>query len=251
MTCEEVIRFLYPLVDDELSVDTTTTVMHHLEGCAPCQAVWNALGSLRSRLRHFETKIPIPERLTDGVRARVSANRKGAGTMTSRLWLSAAAACLVALCLVFCFFLGQSKPKALISSDLIEYYRGHDRLQTAHSVRLSPAQIVSETGLEPINFPGWALVTAEICYLGDQRQQLVHLTYTAVVDGKAQSIDCFELPRGSFDPRGLYKQLINGRTLCCGRIDDLSIIELPAAKQDDILVSSMPEEKLFSLAPGI
>jgi len=51
MTCQEVSRFVYPFLDNELTVRETLEIQEHLERCPPCRAEYETERRIRALMR--------------------------------------------------------------------------------------------------------------------------------------------------------------------------------------------------------
>ncbi len=253
MNCQEVQHHLSPLLDNELSVDVTASVMHHLDHCISCQADWTAENQLRAALLQSIASIKAPSNLVDRLQRAVEEDRRFSKRLRTRFTpraLVLVAASLAALGIlgyaVITANLKQSISQVELSgtpSALVADYSGKALSTEQHKSLVAMRKLQQNLGFQPVTPPGWTFVKAEICSI--DKTPALHLSY---VNEKKQKMSCYQVKHGLFDAKSLAKHNMKGRIFCCGKVNNVSVVYCPSENGDNILVSSLPEPMLMAIA---
>lgn len=251
MNCQEVQHHLSPLLDNELSIDVTASVMHHLDSCVSCQTDWTAENQLRATLLQSISSIAAPSNLVERIQRAVEDDRKFSNRLRSRFnpRLAMVAASIAALGVGYSVLSGnfkQGTTQAELSGNpgaLVADYSGKALTTEQHKSLVAMRELQQNLGFAPVNPPGWTFVRAEMCSI--DKTPALHLSY---VNEKRQTMSCYQVKHGLFDAKGLAKHDMKGRVFCCGKVNNVSVVYCPSEKGDNILVSALPEPMLMAIA---
>lgn len=254
MMCEKVHSLLDPVLDNELPTKTVASIMEHLNACPECQDDWDCLMALREHFQEFAKNIPIP---TNGVARLDRRIRQEDGINRTRLLSPARIAAALAVLVGTGLIIAQLKPSEKVHlpttvSILASNYRASDLQATPAQpdAQLKEMSKYLEFQVNVLQIRGWRLVSADVLHL-PKTACIAQLTYVGTVDGKEQKLVCYQSCNGMMRPDGLHAHRLDGRLVCCGQIDGMSLVYWPGDSNDHLLVSTIPEKELMALALGV
>ena len=116
--------------------------------------------------------------------------------------------------------------------------------------------------IKPIQLTGFKLAGAQIVVPVAGKSNMVRLCYTRI-NGKGKgsvksdgtgkgndSIICYQAAGGKLVAKGLNEHLIDGRKICCGEVQDKSIVFIPGQKDNSnevLLVGTISKSDLMDL----
>jgi hypothetical protein len=274
MKCTEARSKMNAAIDREINVDTEQQELQtHCDDCVNCRHELQNLTGLHNRMRDFAGAITVPVGMQERLRIRLQQDETGLAGTTSNvvgifsgpakpLALFAAVAAAVAVFWLVPFF----QPRAEIAPQIAVNRANQPAAPVSTQARaadlianFSKSAVQNEQDVQKlaraagfaVNMPqldGFKLASSEVCDLSGKR--FVRLTYNGSLAGKAGSLVCYVCPTGAFDAAGLDTHVIGGRKVCCGRMQAVSLVYLPAkAKGNDmVLVSQAPKSALMDLA---
>jgi Putative zinc-finger len=278
MNCEDVRALLGSFIDDELSVELVARMNEHIGNCLECQDERTSLMTLRSRLHDLKPELDPPsgfvERLKKGVESRQRENKNILIFRKSSYIAPLAAAAAV---LIFCLLPHQleqrapiattSKIATTVKTDLTAktvriataaktvplsaqqlYSYEHDiKKSKVLPVEYDSALAAKFTGsaAQPLHFQGWSLV--KTCVVAVNSTKAIKYSYSQKDHGKIKTMDCYQFPGGVFDASRLAHHVINGRSICCGTQDDVSLVYWKKTDKDFVLASELPRADLMSI----
>lgn len=251
MKCEEVVAFLDPLADDELPADTTVVVMNHIKGCTTCEQEWTYRFFLRRQFQELGSSIAVPG---DGLKAvDRSLERIGDGSKV-RKWIAVAASA-AAIGLASFTWVRMQAANAL-SPTVRQMVQTYDEMFVPVKTAASEPQLqalADHVRFRPgaLRFEGWTLASAEVVHLPGNPVCLLRMVFRSSFDGGQQTLLSYQACQGDVDVRGLAIRTVNGRAMHCGRSNGLSLVHWTSYGRDHMLISSIPEERLISLALGV
>jgi len=95
MNCEELARWIGPLLDGELDARNTTEVQTHLAACPACQRRYEANKTLASNIRRLDLAYAAPASLRSRINAALEAEMSGSAGVGARGGAGAGAAAVV------------------------------------------------------------------------------------------------------------------------------------------------------------
>lgn len=264
MKCERVISLLDPLLDNELPTEAAASVMEHLNQCPNCQDSWDEQMSLRRQFQEFAIDLHIPSDAVTRLDRRLRSEEKQGSIL--RLFGSGRIAVAAAFFVIAGLFVYQ-----LRSPDQVKQIQSHHKehvpalvgelttnymevaqRDTTGDVDAEFKEVVEEVefNVSKLSFQGWELTSAKVLHL-PKSACIVRLTYAAKVNGKKEQLICYQSCQGNIKPEGLSAHSIDGRQVCCGKIDGLSLVFWPSDGRDHVLIGTLPEKELMLLALGV
>lgn len=261
MKCERVLSLLDPLLDDELPTEASASVMEHLNQCHNCQDSWDEQMSLRRQFQELAQDLQIPN---DGIRRldrRLrSEEKQGLILLLFGRGRIAVAVALLALAGLLVFQLRSTeqlqpieKPHkdhmpALVGELATNYGQAVQSATTGDATEeFKGVKKEVEFNVRELSFRGWKLASAKVLHLPESAC-IVRLTYVAKINGKSEKLICYQSCQGNIKPEGLTAHSIDGRQVCCGKIDGLSLVFWPGDGRDHVLIGTLSEKELMLLA---
>ncbi len=237
MNCQEIHHYLDPLLDNELSVEESARILHHLDECASCQTQWNDLSKLRTELHDTIDGINVPAHLESSLRKAVA---KQSGSRSKIFVFSLAALSTAAA--VIAFFVFAPKESAItpiVASDIVkeEVRYGSNRQNLAHKEN-SDSQ-------NSMQLEGWTMLACQDCQIANKPAQRYNF---AKANDPTQTLSFYQLPPGQFKPQGMSEHDFDGTKLCCGEVGKHALVYFHGVGHDNVLVSNIPLNDLMSLA---
>lgn len=256
MKCNEVLPLIDPLLDNELPTQPTALLMEHIGTCTGCQDAWDGRLGLRERFRRFATAIPIPqgglERLDQALQNVVQRQTRFTQLKRGLLWTAAAALVLVPVSVLTMqkISTGSSAPASV--AEIVDTFRTEQLTSLANENSSNLASLSQKAGftITDLKMPHWQLSSAKMLKLPQHSQCIVRLVYVRKLPGKTEQIACYQSCQGQITSAGLSEHSVKGRYFCCGKISDLSVVYWPNQGKDHLLVSSLSERDLVTLAFG-
>jgi hypothetical protein len=260
MNCEDVGALLGSFIDDELPVEVVARINGHIVDCLECQDERTTLMMVSSRVRDFRQQLDPPpgfvERLKHNVEARQRADSYALSYRNSSYMVPFAATAAV-----FVFVLlphGADKitstrtvtneHRTLLSAqDLYSYERDMQK-SNLRPIEFDPsltARIIGFVAQAP-QFPGWRLVTTSVVTVNTTKA--IKYSYSHIDHGNIKSMVCYEFRGGVFDAAELSHHVIDGRSICCGTKDNVSLVYWRNSNKDFVLASDLPRADLLSIA---
>jgi hypothetical protein len=259
MNCDEVRALLGAFIDDELPVEVVARINAHVIDCLGCQDERTVLTLVRSRVHDYRQQLEPPagftETLKEKVEARLHAKRSVLKLRTPAYLIPIAAAAAVVL-----FFLPHrveqsTQPHTVTATALQkiplsahELYSYEDDLK---NFKIKPVEYDSRlatrlTGFtaQPPRFQGWTLVRTSIATVNSTKA----IKYRYSQRGKIKTMTCYQFQGGIFDASELAHHVINGRSICCGTQNNVSLVYWRNANNDFVLASEMSRADLMSIA---
>ncbi len=220
--CEEVLHFLDPLLDNELSVDESARVLLHLDSCIACQSQWQELSQLRANIHETVKAIKLPTKFEENLRKSVSENSQKYSNMKQGIFVIASTMTAAACFLGFIFITPPkttppiasepplqttiSASSALSSSDIIKEESRHSSTANASPQHTAPAEV---------QLVGWTLIGHEDCAMGEKIATRFSFTKD---DNSEQKLSLYQMRHGQFNAKGMDEHNIDGRKICCGEL---------------------------------
>jgi hypothetical protein len=263
MKCDEVLPLIDPLLDNELPTQPMALLMEHIRNCPPCQDAWDGRLALRERFRALAA-IPVPATALQHVDQSLIAHIQQQQRLTLfkrfSVWAAAAAVVLVP----FAIFTFQKQTKHTEApvvaahktthtpatvTEIVKEFRQESKTPSPQA-RVDLNQLSQQAGfsISKLNLRNWRLASADMVKLPSHSQCLVRLVYVSKDAGKTRSITCYQACQGQIKAAGLNEHNIGGRYICCGKVQNFSVVYWPKQGLDHLLVSSLSEPDLMALA---
>jgi hypothetical protein len=257
MNCDEVRALLGAFIDDELPVEVVARINAHVIDCLGCQDERTVLTLVRSRMHDYRQQLEPPagftETLKEKVEARLQDKRRVLKLRTPTYLIPIAAAAALVLC-----FLPhggeQSTPPHTATALRTVPLSAHELYSYENNLKRSKIQPVEYdsrlatrlTGFtaQPPKFQGWKLVRTSIATVNSTKA----IKYSYSQMGKIKTMTCYQFQGGIFDASGLAHHVINGRSICCGTQNNVSLVYWRNANKDFVLASEIPRADLMSIA---
>ncbi len=264
MKCERVLSLLDPLLDDELPTEASAFVMEHINLCPNCQDDWDEQMSLRKQFQEFAQDLQVPADAIKRLDRRLRSEEKQ--SLILRLFgrgRIAVAVAILAIAGLSVFQLQSSDELQTIEKshkdhvpalvgELARNYGEAVHSDTTGNATEELKEVAKEVefNVKELAFHGWKLASAEVLHL-PKSACIVRLTYLAKISGKTETLICYESCQGNIKPEGLTAHSIEGRQVCCGKIDGLSLVFWPSDGRDHVLIGTLSEKQLMVLALGV
>ncbi|MCC6981498.1 MAG: zf-HC2 domain-containing protein [Candidatus Melainabacteria bacterium] len=264
MKCERVISLLDPLLDNELATEAAASVMEHLNQCPNCQDSWDELMSLRRQFQEFANELHVPSDAIKRLDRRLrSEEKKGSIFRFFGSGRVAVAAVFFVIAGLLVYQLRSPDQTRQIQShsrehvpalvgELTTNYLEVSQRDTTGDVDTEFQEVVDEVefNVSKLSFHGWELTSAKVLHL-PKSACIVRLTYQAKINGKKEKLICYQSCQGNIKPFGLTAHSVDGRQVCCGKMDGLSLVFWPSDGRDHVLIGTLPEKELMLLALGV
>lgn len=264
MKCDEVLPLIDPLLDNELPTQLIALIMEHIRNCPSCQDIWDSRLALRERFRKLADSISVPTAALQHVDQSLSVHirRQQHFALFKRLtaWVAAAAVIVVPVA-VFTFqklthrsespvvtAQKATHPPATVE-EIVNLFRQESKAPTAQA-KVDLAHLSHQAGfsIAKLNLHDWRLASADMVKIPSHSQCLVRLVYVSTASGKTKTITCYQACHGQIKVAGLNEHNIGGRYICCGKVQNFSVVYWPMQGRDHLLVSSLSEPDLMALA---
>jgi anti-sigma factor RsiW len=252
MNCEDVRAMMGPFIDEELPVEAVALINCHVADCIACDDERAALAAVRSQLQEmrsrFDPREGFEERLREGVEARRKASARLAG---SNSWRYAVPLTAAAAALLLCLW-PHGAPHTAVSTLLSaqQLYSYEDQLQqpSVKAVEYDPGLAPRLVGVQPQApiFRGWQLT--KTCVVAVNSTKGIKYEYSQSKNGSHLTMSCYQFRSGAFDGSDLTHHVIDGRKICCGTRDSVSLVYWSDAQRDFVLASQMPRADLMDIA---
>ncbi len=236
MNCEEIRHYLDPLLDNELSVDESARILHHMEECLSCQSKWNSLSKLRTDVHQSISSIEIPHHLENNLRRAVDQDKKKEQKIEPKTIVTASVLALAAAMTGFIFITSTQIEGALVAQDIVKE-------ESKYVQKAQPSILTAQENA--LTLKGWTLLAQQDCTLG--KAAAIRFNF-ANENNPSVTLSVYQLKSGQFKPSGMTEHQIEGRKLCCGELGKTALIFCPGKIHDSVLVSSMPLTELMNLA---
>ena len=260
MKCQDVHSLMGPFIDEEVPLDVVALMNTHLIDCPDCEEERASIAAIRSSVRKYAGKIEpsadFMERLRESVRKRGAISKRQARL---KRWHQALPFGAVAAAVICCLMPQQPQvlnlrktvsviePKSLSAHALYTYERKIRRRATRRGFGLELAHGATQFKEKPPSFQGWRLV--QICCVEINSVKAINYIYTQANTGsKIQTMSCYQLPGGVFDDTALSHHNIDGRSICCGTQNGVSLVSWTAGKTDFVLASQLSRADLLDIA---
>ena len=247
-----------PFYRRRTSVDVVALVNKHLVDCLECDDERAAIVSIRSEMQNLKSELDPPEGFLDRLKESVERRRKIKQINRDVIWRYAVPFA-VAASIVICFVphplretkIAQSVPIvqhfAISAPQLYSY---EQKLQQSSKepqefdVRLAP-QLVGFTP-QPPTFKGWQLIKTSVVSIKSAKG--IKYCYSQMKHGSVALMSCYQFPNGMFDGFKLSHHVIDGRNICCGTRDKISLVYWSDSKKDFVLASQISRADLMDIA---
>jgi hypothetical protein len=104
------------------------------------------------------------------------------------------------------------------------------------------------TGVEaqPPHFHGWSVTKTSVVSVNSTKA--IKYNYSQIDHGNIKTMTCYQFHGGVFDASELSHHVIDGRSICCGTQDDVSLVYWKQSNKDFVLTSELPRADLLSIA---
>jgi hypothetical protein len=259
MNCDDVRALLGAFIDDELSVEIVARINAHVVDCLPCQDERTALSAVRSRVHNYKQYLEPPDGFVDRLKEKVQAQQNAEkGVLKSRLpsyIVPLAAAAAFALFLVPHHSehntpspIASAPHTALLSAPELYSYEDKFKRSKLPPVEFEAAMANKFTGFVPQapKFHGWALVKTSVASVNSINA--IKYSYSQSDHGNIKTMSCYQFRAGVFDPSDLAHHVVDGRSICCGTQDTVSLVYWRNTDKDFVLASELPRADLLSIA---
>ena len=288
MSCAEIIPKLELMADDELTSEQAAQTLSHIDDCSACRDHWYGILNLRQAIKDraasFKPSTDFEERLIAAIHK--EAWQAKAGQRKQPLLLYAAAILLLGLAATFLYTVandkGSGSDKTVIGS--ASKAAGTPKLQTdapqllaSNPVSLEDAldnfkqylqkpgvtgssatsqsdlsTISSQAGftVKAMQLSGFKLAGAEMVASAPGKTNMVRLRYTRTKGKGQDSIICYQAAAGKLIAKGLNEHIIDGKKICCGQVEDKSIVFIPGQNghaNEVLLVGTISKSDLMDL----
>ena len=254
MKCDEVFAQIDPLLDNELPTQPIALIMEHIRNCPPCQETWDSRLALRERFQKLSAVIPVPanalNRIDQSLNTQVHRQQRVALVKKLSAW-AAAAAIVVVPAAIFAVqkLTHHTYPPATVE-EIVSVFRQESKSAPPTKTKVDLDLLSRQAGfsIAQLNLRDWRLSSADMVKIPSHSQCIVRLVYVSTASGTPQRITCYQACRGQISVAGLHEHNIGGRYICCGKVDNFSVVYWPMQGRDHLLVSSLSEPDLMSLA---
>lgn len=254
MKCDEVMPLIDPLLDNELPTQPIALIMEHIRNCPSCQDAWDSRLALRERFRKLAVSIPVPasalQHVDKALNLHLQQRQRFALFKRLTAW-AAAAAIIVVPATVFTVqkLTHHSYPPATVE-EIVNVFRQESKPATPAQNKVDLDRLSHQAGfsIAKLNLRDWRLASADMVKIPSHSQCIVRLVYLSTASGKTKTITCYQACHGQIKVAGLNEHNIGGRYICCGKVHNLSVVYWPMQGRDHLLVSSLSEPDLMSLA---
>ena len=104
--------------------------------------------------------------------------------------------------------------------------------------------------VKPMQLNGFKLTGASIVATAPGKASMVRLCYRRKNSHGQDSIVCYEAATGKLIAKGLAEHLIDGKKICCGEVEDKSVVFIPGQKgnaNETLLVGNISKSDLMDL----
>lgn len=264
MICDEVLPLIDPLVDNELPTQSIALIMEHIRLCPSCQDAWDGRLNLRERFRKLAELVSIPpaalDRVDNSICQHIHQRLRLAVLRKAGVWVAAAALVLVPLALYT--FQQQTKKSevpvarlkkttqtpATVDDIISEFRRQKTASSTVAEVDLKRISRDAGFKISRLNLRDWRLTSADVIKVTNHSPCLVRMVYVNKNAEETSTITCYQACKGQIKAIGLNEHNVKDRYICCGKVDELSVVYWPDQELDNLLVSSLSEPDLMDLA---
>jgi anti-sigma factor RsiW len=260
MNCEDARSLLGPFIDEELSVEVVALLNRHIHDCLDCEKERAALAAVRTRLHDLKPQLDPPEGFVDRLKESVETRQRAANRQDGlRKWqyvvpLAAAVAAVVLWLTPHSLeeqhlapSAGSEKGIALTAPQLYSYeHKMQQSLMKAQEYDPNMAPQLVGFSSQPPAFHGWQLT--KTCVVSVNSAKAIKYSYSQIKQGKVITMSCYQFRGGAFDASDLSHHVIDGRNICCGTHESVSLVYWRDAKKDFVLASQMPRADLLDIA---
>jgi hypothetical protein len=104
--------------------------------------------------------------------------------------------------------------------------------------------------VKPMQLDGFKLAGASLVAAGPGKASMVRLCYRRKTGHGLDSIVCYQTATGHLRAKGLAEHLIDGKKICCGEVEDKSVVFIPGQKgnaNETLLVGNISKSDLMDL----
>ena len=275
MSCAEIIPKLELMADDELSSEQAAEVLSHIDDCGSCRDNWYGILNLRKAIKErassFRPSASFEEKILAAVRKEAwHSKRVNPG---KALYLCAAALVLVGMAAAFIFRVpGPSLPgtgtqpevplKVASSTpisldDAMANFKqflkvsGNNKQNTDNDQSdLAALSLRAGFSIKTMHFSGFRLASAQLINAAPGKAPLVRLCYMRTQGKGHDAILCYQAAAGKLVAKGLNEHMIDCKKICCGELEDKSIVYIPGQKtnaNEVLLLGTISKSDLMDL----